>query len=99
VRQGHVVFPINPNALEIEGLPAYASVSALPDGRIDRVLLYVPPEVGVQVLDELVGRDVGEVWVNPGAESEELFQKAQALGLTTVYACSIVDIGENPAAP
>ncbi len=94
--QGHEVLPVNPHASEIEGVKAWPSVAALPEGRLDRVLLYVPPEAGVAVLDELAGREVGEVWVNPGAESEELFAKARSLGLHTVYACAILDIGEIP---
>jgi len=96
MRQGHEVFPVNPNANEIEGVRAYPSISMLPPGRLDRVLLYVPPHVGLQVLEELRKREVGEVWVNPGAESDELFEKARELGLNTVYACAIVDIGETP---
>ncbi len=96
LRQGHEVFPINPFAEEIEGLRAYPNVTSLPEGRLDRVLLYVPPEIGIKVLDELANREVGEVWANPGSESEELFRKAQELGLKVIYACAILDIGESP---
>jgi predicted CoA-binding protein len=96
LRQGHEVFPVNPHATTIEGLKAYARVTDIPEGDIDRVLLYVPPEIGLQVLDDIAARKVGEVWVNPGAESEELFAKARRLGLRTVFACAILDIGERP---
>ncbi|MGB9690570.1 MAG: CoA-binding protein [Candidatus Sumerlaeaceae bacterium] len=96
LRQGHEVFPVNPNAKEVDGLPAYPSILAIPPGQIDRALLYVPPEIAEKVLDELAQRQVGEVWVNPGSESDELFRKAQQLGIKTVFACSILDIGESP---
>lgn len=98
LRQGHEVLPVNPNGQEVEGLPAYPSIGHLPEGRLDRVLLYVPPEIGVKVLEEIARREVDEVWVNPGAESEELFRKAKELGLRVVYACAILDIGESPQA-
>lgn len=94
--QGHEVVPINPTEPEVEGLKTYARVSDVP-GEVDRALLYVPPAVGVKVLEDIAAKGVGEVWVNPGADSPELFERAEALGLKTVFACAIVDIGDSPA--
>ena len=37
-----------------------------------------------------------ELYVNPGAESDELMAKAEALGIDAIWACSIVEIGERP---
>jgi hypothetical protein len=36
------------------------------------------------------------VWFNPGAESPELLQKAQQLGLNVIAGCSIVNLGLSP---
>src|SRR3954468_24296493 len=69
--EGHTVIPINPRESEIEGLKSYASVLEVP-GRIDMASLYVPPEIGEQIIDEIARKDIGEVWLNPGAESEAL---------------------------
>lgn len=93
--QGWTVYPINPNATEVEGLEAYRSVLEVP-GPIDRVTLYVPPEIGVRVLEEIARKGVKELYVNPGAESEELMRRAQELGLEPVYACSVLAIGVDP---
>lgn len=96
-RQGHEVLPVNPEADEIEGVRCYPSVGDVP-GPIDRVTVYLPPEVGMKVIGELAERgDVEEVWLNPGSESEDLVKKAAHLGLNPIQACSIVDIGESPA--
>jgi acyl-CoA synthetase (NDP forming) len=95
LRQGWTVYPVNPNEPEVEGLPTFPSVSAIP-GAIDRASLYVPPAVGITLLDEIQRKQVGELWVNPGAESDELIAEAERLGLTAIQACSIVDIGEHP---
>src|SRR5213592_4687067 len=73
--QGHEVIPINPNEPEVEGLKAYPKVSDVP-GEVDRVLLYVPPQIGVKALDDIATKKVAEVYVNPGADSEELFERA-----------------------
>ena len=95
--KGYQVFPINPTANEIEGHKAYRSVLDVPADMLDRASLYLPPALGVQVLDEIARKGVGELWVNPGAESDELQEKADRLGINTIFACSIVGLGMNPA--
>ena len=96
-RAGWQVFPINPRADEIEGLHAYRSLRELPVRPIDRVSVYLPPEVGWTLLDDIVACQPREVWLNPGSESDELIAALEKLGLTVVCACSIVDVGMSPA--
>ncbi len=95
-RAGFDVFPVNPNADRVEGLKAYASLDKLPVERLDRVSLYVPPAVGLQVMDQVARKRVGEIWLNPGADSPELVARAESLGLNVIQACSILGVGEHP---
>lgn len=96
LRRGHEVFPVNPRADEIEGLRCFHDPTEVP-GPIDRATVYLPPKLGLDAVRRLGARgDVGEVWLNPGAESPELIRETERLGLTTVVGCSIVDIGERP---
>jgi predicted CoA-binding protein len=95
LRQGWTVYPVNPNETTIEGLSAYRTIADVP-GAVDRVSLYVPASVGVTLLDAIKAKGTKELWVNPGAESDELIARAEALGLNPIQACSIVDIGERP---
>jgi predicted CoA-binding protein len=95
LRQGWTVYPVNPTEREIEGLAVFASVKDIP-GDVDRASLYLPPQLGIDVLDAIKAKGIKELWVNPGAESDELMAKAERLGLETIWACSIVDIGERP---
>jgi uncharacterized protein len=94
-QQGYTVVPINPHAAEVEGLKAYGSVLDVP-GPIDMATLYVPPAIGETLLDDLARKQIPELWVNPGAESDELIAKARALKLQPIIACSIIGIGEDP---
>src|SRR5436853_7620615 len=94
-QQGYTVVPINPHESEVEGLKAYASVLDVP-GPIDMASFYVPPEVGLRVLEDVAARGIPEVWLNPGAESDALIARANALHIQPIVACSIVAIGENP---
>jgi predicted CoA-binding protein len=94
-RQGYTVVPINPHEAEVEGLKAYASVLDVP-GAIDMATLYVPPEIGEQIIDEIARKKIAEVWLNPGSESDALITRARALDIQPIIACSIIGIGENP---
>ncbi len=95
VTQGWTVYPVNPKEAQIEGLPCYRGVAELP-GPVDRASLYVPPAVGIQLLDAIRARGAKELWVNPGSGSPELLARAEELGLTAVEACSIIAASEDP---
>ena len=93
--KGHTVVPINPNESEIEGLKTYKSVLDVP-GHIDMATVYVQPDVGVGIMDELARKGIDEVWLNPGADADAVLDRARAVGLKPIVACSIVGIGQNP---
>ena len=93
---GYDVFPVNPQATSVEGFRAYASVSEVP-GPIDRVSVYLPPEVLLPLLPEIADVEPAEFYLNPGSESAEVVRAARALGLDPILGCSIVDVGFSPA--
>lgn len=95
-KRGYSVIPINPNEVDVEGYRTYASVLDVP-GPIDLATVYVPPQAGVRVMEELAKKGVGEVWLNPGADGWAVVSRARELGLRTTQHCSIIAIGESPA--
>jgi uncharacterized protein len=97
-RLGYQVFPVHPTAQMIEGLRAYRSILDVPVERLDRISIYLQPDVGMTVIDDVARKPAGEVWLNPGAESPELIARGRALGLNVIVACSIVGAGGNPYA-
>ena len=94
-RQGYEVLAINPNESEVEGHPTYASVLDVP-GPIDMATLYVPPRIGMQVIEQIARKGIPEVWLNPGADGDEVVRRARELGVNTIQACSIMGIGDSP---
>ena len=96
LKEGWDVYPVNPKGGTIEGLQVVASLADI-SAKIDRVTLYLPSAVGVNVLDDIAGAEPEEFYVNPGAESDALIEKARALGLDPIQACSIVELGVTPA--
>ena len=92
---GYSVVPVNPNATEVEGEPAFAHVTDYP-GTIDEATVYVPPARGLAVVEDVAAKGIPVVWLNPGADAPEVVAKARELGLDTRVACSIIGIGESP---
>ena len=93
--EGYRVIPINPTEREVEGLPTYRSVLDVPE-RIDMATVYVQPDVALRLLPEFEQKQIGEIWINPGAESDELLAEAKWRKLNVIAACSIMGIGRNP---
>jgi predicted CoA-binding protein len=97
LRAGYEVFPIHPTETQVEGVPAYRSVADVPRDRLDRVAVYLPPAVGLKVLDEIAAKPATDVYLNPGADAPEVVEKARRLGLNVVTGCAIVAVGASPA--
>jgi uncharacterized protein len=95
-RLGFDVYPVHPTAATVEGHVAYGSILDVPVAELDRISIYLPPDVGIKVIDDVARKPAREVWLNPGAESPELIERARALGLNVIVACSIVGAGASP---
>jgi uncharacterized protein len=96
LRQGYAVYPVHPKAAAIEGQPAYRSVLDVPVAKLDRVSIYLPPDIALQVLEDVARKPAQEVWLNPGADSPAVVARARDLGLSVVVGCSILAVGVDP---
>ncbi len=92
--RGYEVYPVHPKEKRIEGLAVYRSVLEIPVD-LDRITVYLPPAVGMRVIEEIARKGCKELFLNPGSESEELIEKARALGLNVIVACSITDLSQQ----
>lgn len=91
--RGYQVYPVNPNCDEIDGVKCYRSLGDLPQ-LPGAVSVIVPPAVGLKVLDEAAHIGIKRLWFQPGAESQEIIQKAEDLGLQIVYDnCVLIALG------
>ena len=92
---GYDVYPINPDEPIIEGLPVYRTLAEVPVAELDRVSIYLPPEVCLKELPELAKKPARQVWFNPGSANAAVLEKARALGMNAISGCSIVDLGSH----
>src|SRR6476660_1252070 len=88
LKAGWRVFPvnINPRETEVEGLATVTSVRDIPEP-LDRISVYLPPPVTLEILPEFAEKGAGEVWMNPGAADREVMEEAKRQGIPVVSGC------------
>jgi uncharacterized protein len=81
---GYRLFPIHPNAGELDGVRAYPSFVALPEP-VGGVIVVVPPARAENVVKEAAAHGIRRVWLQQGAESPEAVRFCQERGLSVVH--------------
>lgn len=92
--KGHRVFPVHPKLQDLEGRKVYPSVLAVPE-KIDTLSLYVSAAISSKFKDDLLKAAPKRIIFNPGAENPELAAAAEAKGIHTVEACTLVLLRTN----
>lgn len=76
-------YPVNPTATEIEGQQAYPDLASLPEP-VHGVSVITPPAVAESIVDQAIELGIEHLWFQPGAESAEAVEKAQAHGINVI---------------
>jgi acetyltransferase len=63
------IYPINPRYNQIEGLPAFPSVSAV-DGQVDLAIVFVPAHVTPEAIEDCIRKGVSGVMIESGGFAE-----------------------------
>ena len=79
--EGYQVFPINPNAGEVEGDTCYPNVSSIPEG-VDGVIIITRPELTEKIADDCIKHGIPRVWMHnntflPSSVSQSAVQKCR----------------------
>ena len=98
VQHGRDVVPVHPKEAVVEGLTAFASLSAIPGG-VGAVSIITPPAVTEKVVEEAGRLGIRHVWMQPGAESDAAVARARALGMNVIAGgpCVLVVLGFRDA--
>ena len=84
---GYEVFPINPNASEVEGATCYRDVAAVPVS-LDGVVIATAPGVAADIVRQCGDRGVRQVWFHRsfgnGSVSDEAVRECQARGMACI---------------
>lgn len=90
------LYPIHPKAVEIEDLPCYPSILSLPV-RPDILSVYLSEAHFLPLMDEVEIHGFGEIWLNPGADSEEVMRELMKRNLPFRQTCTILETGSSPS--
>jgi uncharacterized protein len=85
--RGYEVFPVNPNAEEVEGDRCYPDLASIPGG-VDAVVIATRPEAAEGTVRECVDLGIRDVWMHrafgAGSVDEGAVEHGRAHGLTVI---------------
>lgn len=98
---GFQVYPVNPNAAEVEGVACYSDIASLPAG-VTGVVVATHPEASAAVVRDCAQRGISRVWFHrsfgDGSVSDEAVAEAERLGVEAIVGgcpmmfCEPVDV-------
>ena len=101
---GYQVFPINPNAEEVEGDACYADINAIPE-EVDGVVIATQPQVTDQIVRECAAAGISRIWMHrsfgQGSVSSEAVDYCRENNITVIPGgcpmmfCEPVDFGHK----
>ena len=101
---GYEVFPINPNAAEVEGTRCYPHLKSIA-GPIDGIVVATHPSVSIELVRQCAERGVSQVWFHrsfgQGSVSDDAVQECTARGIKCIVGgcplmyCEPVDFGHR----
>ena len=69
------VYPVNPTALEVEGVQCFASLKDIPGG-IEGVMIASPPNSAKEIIDDCIKLGIKHVWFHSSIDNGSLNEKA-----------------------
>jgi predicted CoA-binding protein len=87
--KGHTPYPVHPALAEVDGLPVFPSLSAIP-APVDTITVYLSARNQQPIADELLSSGARRVIFNPGAENPELADQLRQRGREVLQACTLV---------
>jgi predicted CoA-binding protein len=91
--KGYTVFPVNPNAIEIDGEKCFGSLEQLPE-KVDGAVVVVPPGESLKVIKQAFSAGIKNIWLQQGAESTEAISFCNDNGMNVVYGQCILMFAE-----
>ena len=93
-QNGRRAIPVNPREQVIEGATCVASVLELPDD-VMSISAITPPAITERVVEEAARKGIENVWMQPGAESEQAIATCEAAGINVIAdgSCLLVVLG------
>lgn len=82
--KGFDLYPINPNAEEIQGIKCYKSVDELPPG-VEHLFIVTSKEETESVARAAVNKGIKMVWIQQQSDSPEAVKAIEEAGIPLIY--------------
>lgn len=91
---GYEAVPVNPREKVIEGVECAPSVTALPV-EVNSISVITPPQITEKVVEEAILKGIGNIWMQPGAESLKAIERCREAGINVIAdgSCILVVLG------
>ena len=86
--KGYKVFKVNPRSNSEE---VYKSLKDIKE-KIDVIDLVISPKVGIKVVEEAFEVGIDKIFIQPGAESQEILDFCQEKGLEVYEGCVLAEL-------
>lgn len=101
---GYEVFPINPNASTVEGVPCYPNLESIP-GEIDGIVVATHPDQAIDIVRQAIARRVPRIWFHrsfgQGSVSDAAVRACESHGIACIVGgcplmyCEPVDVAHR----
>ncbi len=85
--RGYDVFPVNPNAEQVEGDTCYPDLTSIPGG-VEAVVIGTRPETSMQTMEECARLGIEQVWMHrafgEGSVSDKATEYGRERGMTVI---------------
>lgn len=94
IQGNKAVIPVNPNEVEIEGIPCAATINNLPDD-VESISMITPPAVTVKLVPLAIAKGIKNIWMQPGAEHPDAVALCHEQGINIIAdgSCILVVLG------
>ncbi len=92
LKKGFRVIGINPKGGEVAGERVYTSLAEAPVSA-EVAVMVVPPAVLLSAVEQCKSAGVKEIWFQPGAQSDEAYERAEQAGIRAIDSCFMADNG------
>lgn len=98
LERGFKLYPVNPNADQINGERCYKDIASLPD-HVDRLYIVTRKDQTAKALEEAAGKGINRVWIQQRSENEEAVRLAEENNINLIYKECLFKFAEPVSGP
>jgi hypothetical protein len=83
-KKGFMVYPVNPEADEINGVTSFKDIASLPDD-VENLFIVTPKEQTGKVIEEAAKRGIKKIWIQQMSDTPEALEIAKEAQMDVIH--------------